>query len=786
MWGIGVTAAMVITEFTEVGISIILKAAMTRGLSQFVYIVYSNALAIPILLPSSFILYRKRPLPQLTVSILFRIFLLALVSCAVQLFMFTGMRYSSPVLSTAMNDLTPAFTFLLAIISSMEKLDFRLQGSQAKSIGTILSVAGALIVTLYKGQPLTGSFSASLRNVVHTWACGEKGPLYTAMFKPLGMIIAIFLGISFLGDTLYLGSVIGGIVIALGFYTVIWEKPKKKKGWVKRKEFPNLSQTLIKSLSWKTEVWMCSILALYINNMSRYLITRRDGKAGLAKQKQSGQIYWHHGIDHRGISPDFIQRLPITGSPSSGNKLQNELLLLLHQIGPLETWIIRDYPSEILITLISCIFVTILSATVSLIAEEDPNAWRIRPNIELVAIGYSAAFAVSLRSIVHTWACHKKGPVYTSMFKPIGMVIAVLMGVSFLDDTLYLGSMIEVIIALGFYAVALILKKFTAVLTIMFYLCFFGTMLSALYSLIVVEDSGAWQLKLDMGLFSTSYSAVVSIVFRSSFCAWCLSKTGPVYVSVFKSLGIIFALIMDVIFLGEVLRLGIFIGASITVTGFYAVMWGKAKEDDYMNSETADNEVAHEFRFFRVYKDGRIHMFMPTCETIPPFDDPASGVQSKDVTISTQPSVSVRIFLPNSKTLIRNSLFILHSWRVRSLPNPTIPACYEDSWAALQWAASHVNRNGPEQWLNDHADFAQVFIGGDSAGGNISHTLAFRVGTIGLPAGVKVVGLILVHPYFGGTEDEMWLYMCPDNRGLDDPRMNPSVEDIGGLGVREC
>ncbi|KAJ9187996.1 hypothetical protein P3X46_003398 [Hevea brasiliensis] len=133
---------------------------------------------------------------------------------------------------------------------------------------------------------------------------------------------------------------------------------------------------------------------------------------------------------------------------------------------------------------------------------------------------------------------------------------------------------------------ALILKKFTAVLTIMFYLCFFGTMLSALYSLIVVEDSGAWQLKLDMGLFSTSYSAVVSIVFRSSLCAWCLSKTGPVYVSVFKSLGIIFALIMDVIFLGEVLRLGIFIGASITVTGFYAVMWGKAKEDDYMNSET--------------------------------------------------------------------------------------------------------------------------------------------------------------------------------------------------------
>lgn len=53
---------------------------------------------------------------------------------------------------------------------------------------------------------------------------------------------------------------------------------------------------------------------------------------------------------------------------------------------------------------------------------------------------------------------------------------------------------------------ASILKKFTAVFTIMFYTCFFGTILSALYSLIVVEDSGAWQLSLDVGLFSVSYS----------------------------------------------------------------------------------------------------------------------------------------------------------------------------------------------------------------------------------------------------------------------------------------
>ena len=46
---------------------------------------------------------------------------------------------------------------------------------------------------------------------------------------------------------------------------------------------------------------------------------------------------------------------------------------------------------------------------------------------------------------------------------------------------------------------------------------------------------------------------------------------------------------------------------------------------------------------------------------------------------------------------------------------------------------------------------------GGSAGGNISHTLAFRVGSIGLP-GVQLVGIITTHTFFGGTEDdEMWL-----------------------------
>lgn len=40
---------------------------------------------------------------------------------------------------------------------------------------------------------------------VHVWCLHKKGPVYVAMFKPLGIVIAAALGVLFLGDALYLG-----------------------------------------------------------------------------------------------------------------------------------------------------------------------------------------------------------------------------------------------------------------------------------------------------------------------------------------------------------------------------------------------------------------------------------------------------------------------------------------------------------------------------------------------------------------------------------------------------
>ncbi|KAF2604558.1 hypothetical protein F2Q70_00027366 [Brassica cretica] len=155
-------AAMFAVECSTVGSNTLYKAASLRGLNFYVFIFYSYAASTIVLLPLVLIFGRSKKLPSAKSPLFFEMFLLGLFGCMAQMVGFKGVEQSSPTLSSAMSNLTPAFTFTLAVIFRMEQVVLRSSATQAKIIGGVLSISGALVVVLYKGPKVLSAASFTL------------------------------------------------------------------------------------------------------------------------------------------------------------------------------------------------------------------------------------------------------------------------------------------------------------------------------------------------------------------------------------------------------------------------------------------------------------------------------------------------------------------------------------------------------------------------------------------------------------------------------------------------
>ncbi|KAL6218782.1 hypothetical protein ACLB2K_011991 [Fragaria x ananassa] len=235
-----------------------------------------------------------------------------------------------------------------------------------------------------------------------------------------------------------------------------------------------------------------------------------------------------------------------------------------------------------------------------------------------------------------------------------------------------------------------------------------------------------------------------------------------------------------------------------------------------MDPATQNDEIAFEFPpLFRLYKDGRADRLKGN-ETVPPSTDPTTGVQSKDIVLSPESGLSARIYLPKLPDPTRKLPFLLYihgggfviespsspiyhshvsslaaqanvvalSIHYRRAPEHPLPAAFEDSWAAFQWAATHSTGGGPESWLNEHADFNRVFVAGDSAGSTLAHHVVRQSGVEGV-SGVNTVGVVLFHPYFRNeVPDKLLEVIYPTGGGLEDPKMYPGNDPrLGSLGA---
>ncbi|PHU18861.1 putative carboxylesterase 2 [Capsicum chinense] len=248
---------------------------------------------------------------------------------------------------------------------------------------------------------------------------------------------------------------------------------------------------------------------------------------------------------------------------------------------------------------------------------------------------------------------------------------------------------------------------------------------------------------------------------------------------------------------------------------------------------TSNLEVVHDvFPYLKVYKNGTIKRLVGT-EFAPATYDTQTGVTSKDVLVNPKTGLSARIYLPNSTTkskklplvvyfhggafcissvgdpkyhdsltvFVSTANVVLVSVDYRLAPEHPLPTAYDDSWYVLKWVAAHNFKQGTDVWLQEFVDFDSVFLAGDSAGANISHFMAIRAGKSDEDIGIKISGMLMINPYFWGEEpigieikdqvrksmvDKWWEFVCPSNKGNNDPLINPFVDEAPSLEELAC
>ncbi|KAK9947004.1 hypothetical protein M0R45_012441 [Rubus argutus] len=267
--------AMLALQFGYAGFHVVSRFALNMGISKLVFPVYRNIIALLLLLPFAYFL-EKKDRPAITLNFLVQFFFLALIGItANQGFYLLGLDNTSPTFASAIQNSVPAITFLMAALLRIEQVRLNRKDGVAKVVGTIFCVAGASVITLYKGPAIysptpplqmmmmssasssfiiiaaiferdsqawifhnggevfsilyAGVVASGIAFAVQIWCIDRGGPVFVAVYQPVQTLVVAIMASVALGEEFYLGGIIGAVLIIVGLYLVLWGKSEERK-----------------------------------------------------------------------------------------------------------------------------------------------------------------------------------------------------------------------------------------------------------------------------------------------------------------------------------------------------------------------------------------------------------------------------------------------------------------------------------------------------------------------------------------------------------------------------
>ncbi|CAN0881341.1 WAT1-related protein At1g68170 [Linum grandiflorum] len=328
---------MVLVQISLAVVNIFYKLAANDGMILKIIVAYRFLFASAFMVPLA-ILFERNNQPRFSWKILVHAFLCGLFGGSLsQNLYLESLAYTSATFASAMANLVPAITFILAVSFRLEKVRLGSTGGKAKLLGTVIGVGGAMLLTFYKGaivevwtthvnllkktphsansgnalhqqnrgigslfaigscfsyalwlivqakmgevypcpysatalMCIMGSIQAAfyalcserdssqwklgwnvrLLTVAYSgivasgpmvtvigWCVKKRGPLFVSAFNPLMLVCVAIASSLLLDEKLYVGSLLGSILIICGLYGVIWGKGKEIKKMEKEQE----------------------------------------------------------------------------------------------------------------------------------------------------------------------------------------------------------------------------------------------------------------------------------------------------------------------------------------------------------------------------------------------------------------------------------------------------------------------------------------------------------------------------------------------------------------------
>lgn len=323
---------MVLVQIAYTAVNVLYKLAINDGMSVKVATAYRLAFGSAFTVPLALISERKKR-PKMTKRVLFMAFLCGLFGGSLfQNLFYESLALTSATFASALYNLIPAITFVLAISCGLERLNLRAAAGRAKVLGTIIGIGGAMMLTFFKGAELniwpfhinllhphqhlnghvaplnadsgnkllgalcavascfsfalwltiqgkmskeypchysstalmstagaiqatafgfcferdlnqwklgwnirllavaySGIVASGIVVIITAWCIQMRGPLFASVFNPLMLVLVAIAGSMMLNEDLYVGTVIGAVLIVCGLYMVLWGKSKEMK-----------------------------------------------------------------------------------------------------------------------------------------------------------------------------------------------------------------------------------------------------------------------------------------------------------------------------------------------------------------------------------------------------------------------------------------------------------------------------------------------------------------------------------------------------------------------------